>query len=89
MSRDDLGWLCGWGGVPLFAWEQLGFSPNVHYMDPCVIDHVDYWLWKENEHIHISDLRQREGLGPIDDAEIFLLHKLVCEKRWRKCARPF
>lgn len=86
---DDLGWLCGWGGEPLLPWEEFGFSRDVHRMDACVADHVNYWLWKENEHIHISDQRLRRGLGPISEDDLFFLHKLVCEKRWRGCARPF
>jgi len=86
---DDLGWLCGWGGEPCLPWEQVGFSQDVRRMDACVADHVNYWLWKENEHIHISDLRLRRGLGPISEADMFFLHKLVCEKRWRRCCRPF
>lgn len=89
MSNDDLYWLCNWGGVPLMAWEELGFSADVRHTHPCVVDHLSYWLWKENEHIRISDLRLRKGLGPLSEDEMYYLHKLVCEKRWRKCARPF
>lgn len=70
-------------------WEQLGFSRNVRCMDACVEDHLCYWLWKENEHIRINDLRQHRSMGPITPDDMFFLHKLVCEMRWRKCDRPF
>ncbi|NBX18804.1 MAG: hypothetical protein EBR09_15740 [Proteobacteria bacterium] len=89
MSHDDLHWLCNWGGVPLINWERLGFSQYVHNVHPCVVDHVEYWLWKENEHIFLNDCRDRVGLWPITEAEMYMLHKYVCEKRWRKCPRPF
>lgn len=79
-TKDDLGWLCGWGGHPLVAWEDVGLSAE----SACVVDHVDYWLWKENEHIYTSDARLRACLPPLQntDPEIAQLHHRVCNARW-------
>jgi hypothetical protein len=86
-SDDDMGWLCGWGGQPLVPWEKVGLSSQ----SACVVDHVDFWLWKENEHIAVSDWRQRMALPPMDDLcpEMTELHMRVCVKRWTRFSRPF
>ena len=86
-SDDDMDWLCGWGGQPLLPWEKVGLSSQ----SACVVDHVDYWLWKENEHIAVSDWRQRMGLPPMEALcpEMTELHMHVCVKRWTRFSRPF
>lgn len=86
-SDNDLGWLCGWGGQPLLPWENVGLSSH----SACVVDHVDYWLWKENEHIAVSDWRQRMGLPTMEtlSPEMTELHMHVCVKRWTRFSRPF
>ena len=75
-------WLCGWGGEPLLPWEQVGLSSQ----NACVVDHVEYWLLKENEHIAVSVLRQRMGLPPIQPLtpEMTELHMRVCLMKWAR-----
>ena len=45
-SRDDLGWLCNWGGVPLLAWETVCLCDD----EPCVLSHFEQWMLKETMH---------------------------------------
>lgn len=71
-SSDDMGWLCTWGGDPLLQWERVGLRSD----DPAVVEHVDYWMWKETVHVHFvnTDLSEihRDNL---------LLHMYVAEQR--------
>jgi len=75
-------WLCGWGGEPLCPWEKVGLSSQ----SACVVDHLEYWLMKENEHIAVSVLRQRMGLAPIQalSPEMTELHRRVCLMKWAR-----
>ncbi len=85
-SDDDLGWMCSsWGGDRLLAWEQVGLTKN----EACVIDHVDFWCWKESEHIRVDHGRQLKNLPHIQESQMHLLLRHVCLVRWRKHLRPF
>jgi hypothetical protein len=84
-SDDDLGWLCCWGGDRVFAWEELELKMS----DACVVDHVDFWLWKESEHLHVNHTRLGLDMPELQESEIPLLLKHVCTLRWRKQKRPF
>jgi hypothetical protein len=86
---NDLSWLCAWGALPLVRWEALRFCTDVHRVDACIADHVDYWLWFENEHLRISLARRQQGLPPLNEGEMYCLHRHVSQMRWRKCARPY
>jgi hypothetical protein len=81
-STDDLGWLGGWGGERLLAWEEVGLQAS----EPCVVDHVEYWLAKEAAHIRASEARLRQMLPPMTEAELQELHQGVCEARWAAAA---
>ena len=101
-STDDLGWLGGWGGVPLLAWEEVGLFAGLHerlherlheslheseaYDTACVADHVEYWLEKENDHVLISDARLRNGLPAMNETELAMMHWGVCQARWARQA---
>jgi hypothetical protein len=86
-STDDLGWLGGWGGERLLAWEEVGLAEvGVLASEPCVVDHVEYWLAKEAAHIRASEARLRQMLPPMNEAELQQLHQGVCEARWAAAA---
>ena len=93
-STDDLGWLGGWGGVPLLAWEEVGLFASLHESlheseacdTACVADHVEYWLEKENDHVLISDARLRNGLPAMNETELAMMHWGVCQARWARQA---
>jgi len=86
MSAEDLGFLCGWGGagLPLLAWEDLGFTGTVQCTDACIVDHVEYWVELHTEHIWINGVRRSRGLPPISEEEMHLLHTHVCARRWAR-----
>lgn len=88
MSGDDLGYLCTWGGLglPLMPWEGLVFADTVESAEASIIDHVEYWVDLQTEHISINGVRWRRGLPPISEEELYLLHKHVCEMRWTRRA---
>ena len=93
MSTDDLGYLCQWngGGQPLMTWEVLPFRGTAAEIKACIADHVEYWIDIQTESIWINSVRGKKGLPPIgSEYEMYLLHKYVCEKRWRRAvgARP-
>jgi hypothetical protein len=81
-STDDLGWLGGWGGERLLAWEEVG----LHESEACVVDHVEYWLAKEAAHIRASEARMQQMLPPMNEEELQQLHQGVCEARWAAAA---
>jgi hypothetical protein len=78
-SHDDMGWLCSWGGLPLLAWERL----DLHESDRAVVDFVDYWLWKEAFHVHLSDKYLRTHPCTEDGMRHLFFHMQVQELRAR------
>ena len=88
MSASDLGYLCSWGGLglPLMTWEELVFPGSVESAEACIIDHVEYWVKFQTEHIWVNGVRRGKGMPPVSEDEMYLLHKYVCEKRWARRA---
>jgi hypothetical protein len=97
-SPDDLGWLCGWGawllnfvsartnkrrhhhGERLLPWEEVG----LYTCEPFVVDHVEWWLEKEEAHVRLSEARMRHMLPPMSEEEMLELHKGVYERRFAR-----
>jgi len=89
MSTNDLGFLCCCSASeqPLMSWENLPLEGTPSEVYACIVDHVEYWLDLQTAAVWINGERRSRGLAPIStERDNYLLHKYVCEVRWKRHA---